>query len=48
MNKNASEVTKTLQIRRLINGLQNQFDPDDINDKIITKLLYAEQEKMLE
>ena len=48
MNKNASEATKTLQIQRLINGLQNQFDPEDVNDKNIAKLHYAEQEKMLE
>lgn len=48
MNKNASEATKTLQIRRLINGMKNTFDPSDDNDKIITQLLHAEQATMLE
>ena len=42
MNKNASEATKTLQIRRLINGMKNTFDPNDANDKIITQLLHKE------
>ena len=48
MNKNASEDMKTLQIRRLINGLNNKFSATDENDKIITKLLVKEQENMLE
>ena len=48
MNKNASEATKTLQIRRLINGMKNTFDPNDENDRIITQLLHKEQATMLE
>lgn len=48
MNKNASEATKTLQIRRLINGMKNTFDPSDENDSIITQLLYKEQGNMLD
>ena len=48
MNQYASEHIKTLQIRRLINGLNTTFDPNDHNDKIITKLLMKEQGTMLE
>lgn len=48
MIKNANEDTKTLQIRRLINGLNNSFSPTDENDKMITELLAEEQSNMLE
>ena len=48
MIKNANEDTKTLQIRRLINGLNNSFSPTDENDQMITELLAEEQSNMLE
>ena len=46
MLNNASENTKKVQVRRLINSLNNSFSLDE-TDKIMTELLEAMQDKLL-